>query len=91
MGGQHQPAAAELKIEQGLEPSLAFLYQIPAGDAGVGCAVRHEFGNVLGVDEEGLELAAQRGGERPVGRAPNVEPGVLEQFAGVAGQPALVG
>ena len=65
--------------------------QVPAGHAGIGRAVGHELGDVLGAHENGFELAAERCGERALAGRPDFEAGVVEQVAGVLTEAALVG
>ena len=71
--------------------ALGLADEIPAGDAGVGRAVGDELGDVLRADEDRLELAAERGGERALAAGADLEPGVVEQLAGIVGEPSLVG
>ena len=48
------------QVEQHLQGAVGLADQVPAGHAGIGGVVRHELRDVLGSNEDRLELASQR-------------------------------
>jgi hypothetical protein len=87
----HEPAAAEAEVEQHVERAARSRHEIPPRHARVGRTVGHELGDVLRAHEDGLELAAERRGERALAAGANLEAGVVEQLAGLLGETSLVG
>jgi hypothetical protein len=55
----HESASAEIEVESSVKLAFRFADEIPAGDAGIGCTIRDELWNVLGSDEDCLELSTQ--------------------------------
>src|SRR5260221_589059 len=58
-GGDAQPAATELEVEQRHDVALRLRDQIPAGHAEIGGAIRNELRDVGGTDEDCLEDSAE--------------------------------
>jgi hypothetical protein len=90
-GGDDEAAPSILEVEQHVDRALRLAHQVPPRHAGVGRTVGHELGDVLRADEDRLELAAERGGERAVAAHAHLEPRVLEQLARLFGEATLVG
>src|SRR5262249_57087113 len=65
--------------------------QIPSRRPGVRSAVRDELRDVLRAYEDGLELSAQRRGQRALADHPSFKAGIVEQLANVLRKAALVG
>src|SRR5207237_7827343 len=90
LGGDNDTTFAEAEVEQIDDISLRFADEIPAGHAGVGRTVRDELRDVGRPDEDRLELAAQRGGERSSRLQSHVEPGIVEEISRLVGETSLV-
>ena len=89
--GHDQPASAEPQIEEFLDfLAVGFGHQVPARDS-KGCgSVRHELGDVLGPDEDGLEVGAEPCHESTVSPKLRLEPGQFEELQCALGESSLV-
>ena len=85
-----ESASTELEVEQRLERAIGLGHEIPTRDTSVSRPIGNELGDILRANEERLELAAERGGERAVAEGAHAEAGLGEESARFVGQTTLV-
>ena len=88
--GGDETTLAEAEVEAPLNGASRLADQVPAGDSDIGDAVGDELRDVLGADEQRLELAAQQCGKSAVAPGEHRQSGVSEELAGVIGESSFI-
>jgi hypothetical protein len=88
--GDDEPAATEIEIQAHIEITLGLTDEVPSGNARVRCTIGDKLRDILGTNENRLELAAERCGESAFAAGAHGEPGVFEQLARLVGQASLI-